>query len=101
MAGNVNSVGANCFLSNESNVKTIGPNPSTVRGASVHINFHPRENKIIYPSGKFFVVRNLDDPSDCFIYRGHSVTTTVAKFSPNGYWVASADSSGKVVYFST
>ena len=51
---------------------------------------------IIYPSGKFIIVRNLNDPADSFIYRGHGHTTTVAKFSPNGFWVASADVSGKV-----
>lgn len=55
-----------------------------------------REPKIIYPSGKYIVVKSVVDPSDCFVYRGHSFPTTVAKFSPNGYWVASADSSGKV-----
>ena len=38
----------------------------------------------------------MDDPSDCFIYRGHAYPTTVAKFSPNGFWVASADTSGKI-----
>jgi hypothetical protein len=74
----------------------MGPNPTTVRGASVTVNVHPKENRIIYPSGKFIVVRSLDDPNDCFIYRGHAFPTTVAKFSPNGYWVASADTSGKV-----
>jgi WD40 repeat protein len=38
----------------------------------------------------------LEDPGASFIYRGHASITTVAKFSPNGYWVASADVSGKV-----
>lgn len=41
-------------------------------------------------------MRNLDDPNDCFIYRGHAHPTTVAKWSPNGFWVASGDSAGKV-----
>ena len=84
-------------MNNEFKEKTIGPNPSTVRGAALHVNAHPRENRIIYPSGKFIIVRSLDDPNDCFIYRGHSFPTTVAKFSPNGFWVASADTSGKVL----
>lgn len=48
-----------------------------------------------YYSGKYIVVKNINDPSDCFIYRGHSQPTTVAKFSPNGYWVASAG----IIYF--
>ena len=30
------------------------------------------------------------------MYRGHQYPVTVAKFSPNGFWVASADTSGKV-----
>ena len=84
------------FLSSPNLVKTIGPNPATERGSGIHINCHPRENKIIYCSGKFVIVRSLDDQSDCFVYRGHLAPTTVAKFSPNGYWVASADTSGKV-----
>ena len=54
------------------------------------VNFHPKENKIIYPSNKYIVIRNLDDPSDTFVYRGHGFPTTVAKFSSNGFWVASA-----------
>lgn len=90
------NAGANCFLGNPLAEKTIGPNPTTIRGVSSHINIHPREPKIIYPSGKYIVVKNINDPSDCFIYRGHSQPTTVAKFSPNGYWVASADVSGKL-----
>jgi len=88
--------GANCFLGSPLKVQTIGPNPSTERGKTVHINAHPKESRIIYTSGKLVVVRNLDDPNDCFVYRGHSHPTTVAKFSPNGYWVASADTAGKV-----
>jgi len=57
---------------------------------------HPKEPRVIYPSGKSVIVRNLEDPSDCFIYHGHNNPVTVAKFSPSGYWVASADDTGKV-----
>jgi len=60
------------------------------------INAHPTLPLIIYPSGRFIVVRNINDPADTFIYRGHGSTTTVAKFSNNGFWVASGDSSGKL-----
>jgi hypothetical protein len=61
---------------------------------------HPKESKIIYPSGKFIIVRSIENPDDCFVYRGHSVQTTVAKFSGNGFWVCSADISGKVKVWS-
>lgn len=42
------------------------------------------------------VVKNYNNPSECFVYRGHSATVTCAKFAPNGFWVASADITGKV-----
>ncbi len=35
-------------------------------------------------------MRNLENPSDTFVYHGHNAPVTVAKFSPSGYWVASA-----------
>lgn len=90
------SAGANAFLKHPFLVNVEGPNPVTTRGQPTVVGYHPREPRILYPSGRFIVVRNLEDPSDCFVYRGHSANTTVAKFSPNGFWVASADSSGKV-----
>lgn len=72
------------------------PNPSTERGDNLVLGAHPKEHKIIYPSGKFIVVRDVTDPTNVFVYRGHNSKTTVAKFSPNGFWVASADITGKV-----
>lgn len=89
------SAGAGAFLTAE-HLTLQGPNPQTTRGTSVMVNVHPKEARIIYPSGKFIVVRSLTNPADCFVYRGHSAPTTVAKFSPNGFWVASGDSTGKV-----
>ncbi|KAG5176156.1 66 kDa stress protein [Tribonema minus] len=73
------------------------PNPSTVRGNNFHMGVHPKQpNKIVYPSGKFIIVRDLDDPAAGFVYRGHNAVATVAKFSPSGCWVASGDTTGKV-----
>ena len=81
---------------NPNKINSYGPNPSTSRGNGIHIHFHPKEPRIAYASGKFIIVRNLENPTDTFIYRGHSHTTACVKFSPNGYWVASGDISGKV-----
>lgn len=88
--------GANCFLTSNLVEKSLGPNPTTERGKGLHINAHPNKPLIIYPSGKFVIVKNYQNPSECFIYRGHAQPVTVAKFSVNGFWVASADISGKV-----
>lgn len=63
---------------------------------AIHISAHPKENAIVYTSGKFVVFKNLDDPTLSFVYRGHNALTTVAKISPNGYWCASADTAGKL-----
>ncbi|KDO24555.1 hypothetical protein SPRG_10370 [Saprolegnia parasitica CBS 223.65] len=60
------------------------------------LGVHPKEPKIIYCSGKLVVIRDLENPANCLIYQGHNSPTTAAKISPNGYWVASADTSGKV-----
>jgi hypothetical protein len=64
-----------------------GNQRSSIPGKSFFLISTPQ---LTLASGKFIVVKNIDDPSDCFIYRGHTQPTTVAKFSPNGYWVASA-----------
>lgn len=74
----------------------LAPNPSTTRGAPTVLGVHPKEPKIIYCSGKLVVVRDLEDPRKTFVYKGHNEPTTVAKFSPSGFWVASGDVSGKV-----
>lgn len=66
----------------------------------IAIEYIVRLPLIIYPSSKYIVVRNINDPGASFIYRGHSAVTTVAKFSPNGYWVASADVTGKIKVWS-
>lgn len=83
-------------LSNPHVKMLIGPQPATVRGAATHLGKHPKLPKVIYPSGKQVVVRDLENPTDFFVYRGHNAAVTVAKFSPNGYWVASGDATGKV-----
>lgn len=90
------NAGANAFLNSPLVEKNIGPNPSTERGQGLVVNVHPTLPLLIYPSGKLIVVKNYLNPSETFVYRGHAAPTTVAKFSPNGFWVASADSIGKV-----
>lgn len=95
MAAFANS--ANVFLDHEMVTGIYGPNPSTTRGAGVHMTCHPREsNLIVYASGRLIVVKDLNDPSNSFVYRGHNAQTTCAKFAPSGMFVASGDSSGKV-----
>ena len=55
------SVGADAFLSSKYCEKTLGPNASTTRGAGLHINAHPKESRIIYPSGYDVEEVNLEN----------------------------------------
>jgi WD40 repeat protein len=52
--------------------------------------------RIAYANGKSVFLRSIDDPSVSTQYTQHTATTTVARFSPSGYYVASGDVSGMV-----
>lgn len=45
-------------------------------------------------SGKSIFVRSIDNPVEAKEYTGHTAPTTVARFAPNGFKVASGDASG-------
>lgn len=87
---------ANAFLVASEATHQYCPNPSTERGCGVMMSAHPSKPLIVYPSGKLIVIRDLENSANSFVYRGHLAEATVAKFSPNGAYVASADKSGKV-----
>ena len=52
-------------------------------GMGTRVNRHPCEPIIAYPSGNSIIICSVMDPSDAYIYKGHSKSTTIAKFSPN------------------
>lgn len=52
--------------------------------------------RIAYASGKSIFLRSIDDPSSSKQYTGHTSTTTCARFSPSGFYIASGDVSGQV-----
>ncbi|KAK7550195.1 WD repeat-containing protein 2 [Phyllosticta citricarpa] len=70
--------------------------PSTTRGQSTPLSSDSKGERIAYASGKSIFVRNIDDPSVSKQYTNHQAATTVARFSPSGFYVASADVSGSV-----
>ncbi|GJP63877.1 hypothetical protein CLOP_g20909 [Closterium sp. NIES-67] len=76
--------------------RTFPSHPATQRGRGLLIGSHEASQVITYCCGKSVVLRSLKDPRDCAIYSEHSYPTTVARVSPNGEWVASADVSGMV-----
>lgn len=75
----------------------LPPLPSTERGKRTVIDVDPKNNnRIAYAHGKCVYLVDLQDPSKNEAYTEHSHTCTVARFSPTGFYIASADLTGKV-----
>ncbi|KAL8927383.1 MAG: hypothetical protein Q9172_001381 [Xanthocarpia lactea] len=72
------------------------PSPSTTRGQPTQISADPRGERLAYANNKSIFLRSIDNPAVSTQYSGHTTATTVARFSPSGYYVASGDVSGSV-----
>jgi len=80
-------------------INLYAPAPRTERGKPIFIGGGHIKNvkKIIYCVGKAVIIRDLVNPLECWTYNEHKSDTSVARLSPSGYYVASADNSGKVL----
>ncbi|KNE59196.1 hypothetical protein AMAG_03519 [Allomyces macrogynus ATCC 38327] len=70
--------------------------PATTRGQSLQLSASPKGDTFLYTNGRSVVIRDLAKPEIASEYTGHSVPTTVARYSPSGYYIASADERGNV-----
>ncbi|MQM10780.1 hypothetical protein Taro_043678 [Colocasia esculenta] len=70
--------------------------PTTERGRGILISGDPKTDTIAYCNGRSVIIRRLDRPLEVSVYGEHAYPATIARFSPNGEWVASADVSGTV-----
>lgn len=61
----------------------------------------PKGKNFLYPNGNSIIIRDIVNPSICDIYTEHSTLTTVAKYSPSGFYIASADQHGKIRIWDT
>ncbi|XP_028790955.1 actin-interacting protein 1-2 [Neltuma alba] len=75
--------------------------PSTERGRGILISGDPKSNNVLYCTGRSVMIRNLDNPLQVSVYGEHGYPVTVARYSPNGEWIASADVSGAVRIWGT
>ncbi|KAJ1394223.1 WD40/YVTN repeat-like-containing domain superfamily [Sesbania bispinosa] len=82
-------------------VETYSCMPSTERGRGILISGDPKSNRMLYTNGRSVVIMNLHNPLQVSVYGDHAYPATVARFSPNGEWVASADVSGTVRLWGT
>ncbi|XP_005098277.1 actin-interacting protein 1 [Aplysia californica] len=81
--------------------KTYASLPRTVRGQPIVINGDPKEKNFLYCNGNNVFIRNINDTSECDVYSEHSKETSVAKYSPSGFYIASGDVTGKVRIWDT
>ncbi|KAF2671066.1 WD repeat-containing protein 2 [Microthyrium microscopicum] len=70
--------------------------PTTTRGQPTILDTDAKGERLTYASGKSIFVRSIDNPSQSTQYTSHVETTSVARFSPSGYYIASGDVSGIV-----
>ncbi|KAI9101542.1 hypothetical protein K1719_023786 [Acacia pycnantha] len=75
--------------------------PSTERGRGILISGDSKSNSIVYTNGRSVVLMNLDNPLQVSVYGEHAYPATLARYSPNGEWIASADVSGTVRIWGT
>ncbi|CAL5374212.1 unnamed protein product [Camellia sinensis] len=75
--------------------------PSTERGRGILISGDPKSNSILYCNGRSVIIRYLDRPLQVAVYGEHAYQATVARYSPNAEWIASADVSGTVRIWGT
>ncbi|KAI9048647.1 hypothetical protein LZ554_007478 [Drepanopeziza brunnea f. sp. 'monogermtubi'] len=76
--------------------KILAAAPTTERGRPTQLSADPKGERIAYASGKSIFLRSIDDPSISKQYNAHTTQTSVARFSPSGFYVASGDVSGAV-----
>ncbi|CAL0312378.1 unnamed protein product [Lupinus luteus] len=75
--------------------------PTTERGRGILISGDSKSNSILYTNSRSVVIMNLQNPLQVSVYGDHAYPVTVARFSPNGEWIASADVSGTVRIWGT
>ncbi|KAF2101758.1 actin cortical patch component [Rhizodiscina lignyota] len=75
---------------------TWAASPTTTRGQPTILSSDPKGERIAYASNKSIFLRSIDNPSISTQYTAHTAQTTVARFSPSGFYVASGDASGSV-----
>ena len=83
-------------MSSFTNVKTFASLPKTTRGQHITIGGDPRGKNFLYCNNNSVIIRDLGDPTLVDIYTEHAVATTVAKYSPSGFYIASGGEYGLI-----
>ncbi|ODQ57993.1 hypothetical protein WICANDRAFT_33491 [Wickerhamomyces anomalus NRRL Y-366-8] len=77
------------------------PLPNTARAITTHLSYDKKSDRIAYASGKSIFIRSVEKPEESVQFTNHTFNTTVAKFAPSGFYIASGDESGNVKIWDT
>ena len=69
-------------------VATWAASAGTIRGQPTQLSSDPRGERLAYASNKSIFLRSIDDTTISTQYTSHTTTTSVARFSPSGYYVS-------------
>lgn len=79
-----------------------GSLPRTTRGLFTVLGADPKGKNFLYTNGNSVFIRDIESPfANCDVYTEHPQHVNVAKYSPSGFYIASADSAGKVRIWDT
>ncbi|KAI9262025.1 WD40-repeat-containing domain protein [Sporodiniella umbellata] len=80
---------------------SFAPLPDPQRGRSVKLDADPKGKTFLYVNGRSVFIRDLENPTIATEYTEHSSHVTVARYSPSGFYIASADELGNVRIWDT
>ena len=80
---------------------TFATLPRTERGKPLVLSADPKGKNFLYANGNSVIIRDLAKPEIADVYTEHSCPVIVAKYSPSGFYIASADQSGKIRIWDT
>uniref|UniRef100_T2MIR7 WD repeat-containing protein 1 n=1 Tax=Hydra vulgaris TaxID=6087 RepID=T2MIR7_HYDVU len=75
--------------------------PRTTRGRPIHLSADPKGKNFLYCQGNSIIIRDVENPSNSDVYTQHAKDTTSAAYSPSGFYICSADVTGKVRIWDT
>ena len=83
------------------NRRTFATLPRTERGKPLVLGADPKGKNFLYTNGNSVIIRDLANPEIADVYTEHSCPVLVAKYSPSGFYISSADKSGKIRIWDT
>ncbi|XP_022094433.1 WD repeat-containing protein 1-B-like [Acanthaster planci] len=75
--------------------------PRTERARAFNLGGDPKGKNFLCTHDVNVFIRDIENPAICDIYCEHSAQTSVAKYAPSGFYIASGDVTGKLRIWDT